>query len=88
MALTPSETDLGEVDCGEVEVGQNSFAIQISTPYAYTPLVHSHLTFFAGGLRIKWIQIRKIDMLQPFHSFHCIQGFIDLHEGTHNTRLI
>lgn len=75
MALTHSETDLSEVDCGEIEVGPNySSAIQISTPYAYTPLVRSHLTFFVGGLRIKWIQIRKIDTLQPFHSFHCIQS--------------
>lgn len=44
MALTRSETDLSEVDCGEVKIGQNySFAIQISTPYAYTPLVHSFI---------------------------------------------
>jgi len=51
MALTHSETDLGEVDCGEMEVGQNySSAIQISTPYAYIPFVRSHLTFFPGGL--------------------------------------
>lgn len=82
MALTRSETDLGEVDCGKVEVGQNSFAIQISTPYAYTPLVHSHLTFFAGGLRIKWIQIRKIDTLQPFHSFYYGASLIYTREHT------
>jgi len=38
MALTRRKTDLGEVDCGEIEVGQNfSSAIQISTPYAYIP---------------------------------------------------
>lgn len=43
-------------------------------PLMLTPWSFVRIWPSSAGFRIKWIQIRKIDTLQPFHSFHCIRG--------------
>lgn len=65
----------GERESGSRGVQRSYSHLQFRfQPLMLTPRSFVRIWPSSAGLRIKWIQIRKIDTLQPFHSFHCIRG--------------
>jgi len=82
MALTRSETDLGEVDCGSR--GELLICNSDRNPLCLHPeLVRSHLTFFGRGSELNGYRYAKSIRFSPFIRFaaYARARLIDLHEG-------